>query len=142
MVWRPERIRTQRTQNKVVIVHHYVCLSVYLGGRMLAVQIPSCSYNLAHFLHGHFPWRCHPSLFLGLVSPLSLNTWRPECIRTQRNQKKFVIVCYCAFVSSSYLGARISAVHSIPLLSPQFLHGHFPWRCHPSLFLGPISPLS
>ena len=43
MVWRPECIRTQRTQNKFVIVHHYdiVCLSVYLGVRISAVQIPS-----------------------------------------------------------------------------------------------------
>ena len=75
--------------------------------------------------------------------PLSLCTYGGLSASEQRTQNKFVIVrFYCVFVSSSYLGARITAVHSIPLQSPHSLQGHLLWRCHPSLLLGPVSPIS
>ena len=128
MVWRPEFIRTQRTQNKFVIVRHYdiVCLLVYLGARISAVQIPSHPFRLPfcmanslgdvilHYFSGPY-----------LLS-LPLYIWRPECVRTQRTQSKFVTVRDYVCLSV-YLGARIQvSCHSIPLQSPQFLHGFFP----------------
>ena len=68
MVPRPECISIQRTQNNFVIVHHYVCLSVYLGARISAVQFPSRT-GLSPLSAWPFPfkWRPshgHPSLFL------------------------------------------------------------------------------